>query len=69
MKNINYNLIKSLHNTLDDIWRLEQYYINDAEKAGCESVNVLRSMLEERKKDADGLVASIKSRMDAGIFD
>jgi hypothetical protein len=68
MKNVNYNLIKTLHGTLDDVWRLEKYYINDAEKERCESQGVLKTMLQQRKKDAESLIAAIKMRMDAGTF-
>ena len=69
MKNVNYNLIKTLHSTLDDVWRLEKHYVSDAKKAKCNSKGVLGAMLKQRKKDADALVAEIKKRMDAGIFD
>ncbi|GMU25399.1 hypothetical protein KJZ71_02465 [Patescibacteria group bacterium] len=68
MKNVNYNLVKTLHNTLDDIWRLEHYYVEDAKKAKCHSVSVMKRMMNQRKKDAKALVKEIKMRMDAGIF-
>lgn len=68
MKNVNYNLVKTLHNTLDDMWRLEHYYVEDAKKAKCHSAGVMKRMLTQRKKDAKTLVKEIKMRMEAGIF-
>lgn len=69
MKNINYDLIKLLHMSLDKIWRLEKYYIADAETAKCHSLPVLRNMLEEERVHAALLREEIKMRMDNGIFD
>lgn len=68
MKNINYDLIKLLHMALDDIWRLEKYYVKDAKTAKCHSVKALQRMLEQKQKDAQDLVNEIKMRMDAGTF-
>jgi len=69
MKNINYDLVKLLHTTLDAIWRLENHYIADAEKVNCHSVSALKQILEDEKKHAEMLRAEIKMRMDAGAFD
>lgn len=30
MENVNYDLLKLLHNALDDHWRLKKHYIEDA---------------------------------------
>lgn len=68
MKNVNYNLIKTLHSTLDDVWRLEKHYVSDAKKAKCHSKSVLDKMLKQRKNDANALIKEIKMRLDAGIF-
>ncbi len=68
MKNVNYNLIKMLHITLDDVWRLEKYYVDDAKKAKCHSKTVLDKMLKQRRKDANALIKEIKMRMNKGVF-
>ena len=48
MKNENYNLIKTLHNTLDDLWRIEKFYIRDAKKAKCKGC---QKVFGQMKKD------------------
>ena len=45
MKNANYNLIKLLHNALDDAWRVEKHYQKDAKASGCHSCAKLLSAL------------------------
>ena len=52
MKNINYDILKMLHSKLDNVWRLENYYVADAEKAKCHSVPALKQILEEEKKQS-----------------
>ena len=69
MKNINYDLIKLLHTTLDAIWRLERHYVEDAEKVNCHSVTALKQILENEKKHAEMLREEIKMRIGAGVFD
>ncbi len=69
MKNINYDLLKLLHSTLDNIWRLENHYVKDAEDAKCHSTSAMKTILENEKKHAQMLREEIKMRMDAGIFD
>jgi rubrerythrin len=69
MKNINYDLVKLLHTTLDTIWRLENYYVKDAEEAKCHSVSALKQILEDEKKHAEMLREEIKMRIEAGVFD
>lgn len=69
MKNINYDLVKLLHSTLDMAWRLEHHYIKDAEEAKCHSVAALKKMLVDEKRHAQMLRYEIKMRVDARIFD
>lgn len=69
MKNINYDLVKLLHTSLDKIWRLEKHYIKDAEEAKCHSAGALKKMLEEEKRHAEMLAKEIESRAEKGIFD
>jgi hypothetical protein len=69
MKNINYDLIKLLHSKLDSVWRLEHYYVEDAEKAKCHSIPALKQILEEDKKHVEMLREEIKLRIENEIFD
>lgn len=69
MKNINYDLIKLLHSKLDNVWRLEKYYVGDAKEAKCHSVNCMEGILEDEKRHVQMLRDEIKMRMDADIFD
>lgn len=68
MQNINYDLIKLLHTTLDTIWRLEHYYIRDAKDAHCHSVPELEKMLEQERAHAKALAEELKMRCVAGVF-
>ncbi len=69
MKNINYDLLKLLHSTLDNVWRLENYYIRDAKAAKCHSVKALEQMLKNERKHAETLKKEISMRMNARKFD
>lgn len=69
MKNINYDLLKLLHSKLDNVWRLENYYVRDAKKAKCHSVSTLERILKDEKKHADMLREEINMRMSSGTFD
>ncbi len=69
MKNINYDLIKTLHSKLDNMWRIEKYYLEDANKAKCHSVPAWGKILEDEKKHVDMLKKEIEMRIKAGIFD
>lgn len=69
MKNINYDLVKLLHTTLDTVWRLENHYIKDAREAHCHSVSALEKILEDEKKHTEMLREEVKMRIDAGVFD
>lgn len=69
MKNINYDLLKLLHSKLDNIWRLENYYINDADTAQCHSLAALKQILEEEKKHADMIRKELAMRVEADKFD
>jgi len=69
MKNVNYNLLKLLHLKLDNVWRLEKFYIDDAKQANCHSVSLLEKILESERDHAESLKGEIRARMDAKIFD
>ena len=68
MENINYDLVKLLHSTLDIIWRLEKHYIKDAEDAKCHSIPALHQILEDEKKHAQMLADEIQMRSGAKVF-
>jgi len=69
MKNINYDLLKMLQSKVDNVWRLEKYYVDDAKAAQCHSIPALEQILEEERKHIKMLTDEIKMRMDAGIFE
>ena len=69
MKNINYDLVKLLHSKLDNVHRLEKFYVNDANKAKCHSLPALKQILEEEKKHVEMLRDEIAMRAEAKIFD
>ena len=69
IKNINYDLIKLLSSKMDNIWRLEKFYCDDAKKVGCKSVSTLEKILEDEKHHLEMLKKEIKTRLDAGVFD
>lgn len=51
MKNVNYNVIKLLHNQLDDLWRIEKHYQKDAKKTKCGCAKLLATMRNDLKKN------------------
>ena len=69
MKNINYDLVKLLHMKLDGVWRLEKFYIRDANEAKCHSVPALEKMLADDKRHVEMLQEEIKGRIKAGVWD
>ena len=69
MKNINYDLIKLLHIKLDIVWRLEKFYLKDANEAKCHSVPALEKMLEDERKHVKMLQEEIKGRIKAEVWD
>lgn len=68
MENVNYNLLKLLHSTLDNIWRIEKHYAKDAKEAKCHSVGALKKILANEKSNAKMLREEIKMRIKAGKF-
>ncbi len=59
MKNVNYNLLKLLHSALDNEWRIDKHYINDA-KGVCKNCEKL---LGEMKSDLVKQIANLKSEL------
>lgn len=68
MKNINYDLVKLLHNKLDTCWRLEKFYCKDALDAQCESISALNKILEDEKIHVEMIRREIEKRIKAGLF-
>lgn len=68
MKNINYDLVKLLHTTADTVWRLENYYVKDAEAAKCHSIPALKEMLEAERKHMEMLREEIAMRAKYDVF-
>jgi len=55
MKNINYNVLKLLHNQLDDLWRIERHYLKDAKGTRCSCSKLLQSMQKDMKRNIEAL--------------
>jgi len=69
MKNVNYNLVKLLLSKMDNAWRLEKYYIVDAQEAGCHSLEVLKKILEDEKRHIEMLRQEVSLRAGVKKFD
>ncbi len=48
MRNENYNLVKLLHNALDDEWRLRKHYLKDAKKCRCKICQALLAKIQKQ---------------------
>jgi hypothetical protein len=68
MQNINYDLLKLLHSKLDNVWRLENYYVRDAKKAKCHSLAALQQILKDEKKHVEMLRVELKMRFSSKKF-
>lgn len=69
MKNINYDLIKLLLSISDDCWRLQKFYIKDAQKAKSQSIKTLRKILKDKKQQMQMLIEEIENQVKSGKFD
>ena len=54
---------------MDNVWRLEKFYCDDAKKEKCQSIDSLNKILEDEKHHVEMLRKEIKARCDAGAFD
>lgn len=63
MKNINYNLLKVLHCSLDDTWRIEKHYLKDA-KSNCPSC---QKLLKKIDADVNKHIKMLKDELAAHI--
>lgn len=68
MKNINYDLVKLLHSKMDNVWRLENYYVRDSESIKCHSVDALKQILEDEKRHIEMLRTEIAMRCEGNVF-
>lgn len=59
MKNANYNLVKLLHEALDNAWRIEKHYLGDAGGAGCACPGVLKQLHQDYQKHIEMLKAEL----------
>ncbi len=65
MKNTNYNVLKLLHGTLDNLWRIEKHYLKDAKGGTCNCGKLLKQMQKDLTKQADALRAELSAHMKA----
>lgn len=68
MLNINYDLLKLLHAKLDNVWRLEKFYVRDATKAKCHSLPALKKILADEKKHVNMLRDELGMRVKKEVF-
>ena len=67
MKNVNYNLIKMLHNTLDDEWRIHKFYIKDA-KSGCkECAKIMERICMDLERHLRMLTKELQNHAKKGL--
>lgn len=58
MKNYNYDIIKMLFAALDDSWRIEKYYLEDAKQCShCHDI------FAKMKKDIDGHIEALRGEI------
>lgn len=70
MKNFNYNLVKMLHSKLDDLWRIEKFYLRDAKKSKSKSCEKLfKEMQKDLKKEVKLLQQEISRHVGHKKFD
>ena len=70
MKNFNYNLVKMLHAKLDDLWRIEKFYLKDAMKSKSKSCEKLfKEMQKDLKKEVKLLQQEIARHVSHKQFD
>lgn len=70
MKNANYNLIKVLLSELDDAWRIEKHYLDDAKEFGCaDCQSILKQIHEDTEKHINMLREEIAKHSQAENFE
>lgn len=60
MKNYNYNLIKQLHEALDNAWRIEKHYQDDAADLACDCKKLLKLVREDNEKHIELLTKELE---------
>ncbi len=65
MKNTNYNVLKLLHSTLDNLWRIEKHYLADATGAPCQCPELLKEMQSDLKKQSQMLTDELAAHQKA----
>ncbi len=68
MKNVNYDLLKLLHSKLDNVWRLEKFYVRDAKQAKCLSAPILAAILKDEKKHVKILQQALGRKVKKNSF-
>lgn len=60
MENANYNLVKVLLSELDDAWRIQKHYLDDAKKFGCpDCMNIMKNIQDDTEKHIEMLRTEI----------
>lgn len=70
MKNSNYNLVKLLLRKLDDLWRLEKFYLKDARMHSCKDCErILKKIAAIDRTNADLLREELGKHIKGKKFD
>jgi len=59
MKNINYNVLKLLQKTVDNLWRIEKHYLRDAKGSKCNCPKLLKQMQRDLRRQSEDLRAEV----------
>ncbi len=70
MQNANYDLLKMLLTKLDDTWRVEKYYAEDARKYECkECAELMKKIAAEDQRHLELLKKELERHVKEGNFD
>jgi len=70
VKNANYNLVKMLLQKLDDTWRIEKHYCEDAKEMDCPNCTaIFERILAEDQKQTELLRAELAKHIQKKRFD
>ena len=68
MENINYDLVKLLHNALDDHWRLKKHYLNDASGACRRCAQIFKKMMTNHEEMVEMLKEEMSKHVQEKAF-
>ena len=70
MKNANYNLVKMLLAKLDDTWRVEKHYADDAKEISCKDCQaMMKKILDDDQHHVEMLRHELAKHINGKRFD